>query len=81
MRRHYLFLLSILISSACFTQVQINSSTFGMMEARMLGPGTMSGRITAIEGVNADGKTIYIGTAGGGHLENNQCWRIIQNHI
>ena len=47
-------------------QTQINSSTFGMMEARMLGPGTMSGRITAIDGVNADAKTIYIGTAGGG---------------
>lgn len=45
---------------------QINSATFGMMEARWLGPGTMSGRITAIEGVNSDGKTLYIGTAGGG---------------
>lgn len=32
-----------------------------------MGPGTMSGRITAIEGVNKDdGKTIYVGTAGGG---------------
>ena len=37
-----------------------------MMEARWLGPGTMSGRITAIEGVAQDGKTIYVGTAGGG---------------
>jgi photosystem II stability/assembly factor-like uncharacterized protein len=37
-----------------------------MLEARWLGPGTMSGRITAIEGVNKDGKTLYIGTAGGG---------------
>jgi photosystem II stability/assembly factor-like uncharacterized protein len=47
-------------------QTQISSSTFGMMEARWLGPGTMSGRITAIEGVATDGKTIYVGTAGGG---------------
>ena len=45
---------------------QISSATFGMMEARWLGPGTMSGRISVIEGVNEDGKTIYIGTAGGG---------------
>ncbi len=46
---------------------QINSSTFGMMEARYLGPGTMSGRITDVVGVNNDGgKTIYVGTAGGG---------------
>jgi photosystem II stability/assembly factor-like uncharacterized protein len=47
-------------------QTKINSYTFGAMEARWLGPGTMSGRITAIEGVNKDGKTLYVGTAGGG---------------
>lgn len=51
---------------ASAANAQINSATFGMMEARWLGPGTMSGRITSIEGVNSDGKTIYIGTAGGG---------------
>ncbi len=40
---------------------------FGTMEARQLGPGTTSGRISAIEGViNDEGKTIYVGTAGGG---------------
>jgi photosystem II stability/assembly factor-like uncharacterized protein len=49
------------------SQTTVNSSVFSSMEARQLGPGTMSGRITAIEGVNSDeGKTIYIGTAGGG---------------
>ncbi|MGZ3864242.1 MAG: WD40/YVTN/BNR-like repeat-containing protein [Bacteroidia bacterium] len=48
-------------------QVTVNSAIFGMMEARALGPGTMSGRITAIEGVNKDeGKTIYLGSGGGG---------------
>lgn len=48
-------------------QSPVNSAMFGMMEARQLGPGTMSGRISAIEGVNNDeGKTIFIGTAGGG---------------
>lgn len=63
----------ILYSACCLlvwgtTQAQstINSATFGMLEARQLGPGTMSGRISAIEGVNEDGKTIYVGTAGGG---------------
>lgn len=45
---------------------QINSSTFGMMDARVLGPGTMSGRISAIEGVNSEPRILYIGTAGGG---------------
>ncbi|MDQ3140867.1 MAG: glycosyl hydrolase [Bacteroidota bacterium] len=49
-----------------FSQTKINASTFGSLEARSLGPGTMSGRITSIEGVNKDGKTIYVGTAGGG---------------
>ena len=45
---------------------QVSSATFGTMEARQLGPGTMSGRITSIDGSNSDGKTIYVGTAGGG---------------
>jgi photosystem II stability/assembly factor-like uncharacterized protein len=45
---------------------QVSSATFGTMEARQLGPGTMSGRITAIDGSASDGKTIYVGTAGGG---------------
>ena len=54
-------------SSLFYAQSPVNSAMFGTMEARNLGPGTMSGRITAIEGVNNDeGKTIYIGTAGGG---------------
>ena len=38
----------------CQAQVRFNAGMFGVMEARQLGPGTMSGRITAIEGVNAD---------------------------
>src|SRR5437762_13720024 len=50
-----------------YAQTPVSSGMFGMMEARELGPGTMSGRITAIEGVVKDeGKTIFIGTAGGG---------------
>jgi photosystem II stability/assembly factor-like uncharacterized protein len=66
MRNILFFTLFISSASVTIAQTQINSSTFGMMEARWLGPGTMSGRITAIEGVNEDSKTIYVGTAGGG---------------
>ncbi|MBM3439610.1 MAG: glycosyl hydrolase, partial [Bacteroidetes bacterium] len=56
-----------LLVKAVSAQQEINASTFGMMEARQMGPGTMSGRITDIVGVNQDnGKTLYIGTAGGG---------------
>ena len=66
MSKIFLFGLTLVLTSNLSAQTTINSSTFGMMEARHLGPGTMSGRITAIEGVNEDGKTIYVGTAGGG---------------
>jgi hypothetical protein len=77
MKRHFFFspvnqkifrvFLLLAFSPNVFAQSNtINSATFGMLEARWLGPGTMSGRITDIQGVNADGKTIYIGTAGGG---------------
>ena len=61
----HIFFCLVLIDSL-YSQVKINSATFGAFEARAMGPGTMSGIITAIEGVNQDGKTLYIGTAGGG---------------
>jgi photosystem II stability/assembly factor-like uncharacterized protein len=62
-----LFALPLMVAGHGMAQTDINSSTFGTLEARVLGPGTMSGRISAIEGVNAEnGKTLYIGTAGGG---------------
>ena len=55
------------LSFNAISQTTVSAGMFGMMEARQLGPGTMSGRITAIEGLNSDdGKTIYIGTGGGG---------------
>lgn len=66
MRKIFLPVIAILAGLDLSAQTTINSSTFGMMEARALGPGTMSGRISAIEGVAQDGKTIYVGTAGGG---------------
>ena len=65
-------LLVIILVVELHASAQINSATFGMMEARYLGPGTMSGRITDIAGVNNDGgKTIYVGTAGGGIWKSN----------
>ena len=66
MKKLSFFLVLLLPCSAVIAQTKINSYTFGALEARWLGPGTMSGRITAIEGVNADSKTLYVGTAGGG---------------
>jgi photosystem II stability/assembly factor-like uncharacterized protein len=65
MRQTFLLLLSLCAMTSL--SAQVNSSTFGMMEARQMGPGTMSGRITAIEGPDRDeGRTLYVGTAGGG---------------
>ena len=57
----------LMVCDYAYAQPTITSAQFGIMEARALGPGTMSGRITAIEGVlKDDGKTIFVGTAGGG---------------
>ncbi len=66
MKKLFFNCLAILSASIAIGQTKVNSYTFGALEARWLGPGTMSGRITAIEGVNADSKTLYVGTAGGG---------------
>src|SRR5438876_1104058 len=67
MMRHLLASAFTLCIISLNAQTSVSSGMFGMMEARELGPGTMSGRITAIEGVVKDeGKTIFIGTAGGG---------------
>ena len=66
MKKIHFLLIALLGCNVLSAQTKISSSTFGMMEARHLGPGTMSGRITAIEGVIEDNRTLYIGTAGGG---------------
>ena len=50
-----------------FGQTSLNSSYFQTLTARALGPSTMSGRITAIEGiVTSEQLNLYVGTAGGG---------------
>lgn len=66
MKKCYVLFLTICCVTCLHAQEKIAASTFGMMEARHLGPGTMSGRITALEGVVSDNKTLYVGTAGGG---------------
>src|SRR5687767_7760177 len=45
---------------------KVSTGTFGMMEARHIGPAVMGGRITAIDAVNKDTRILYVGTAGGG---------------
>ena len=57
----------LLLAFGIQSQTTLNSSYFQVMGARTLGPSTMSGRITAIEGTTTDGQVnLYVGTAGGG---------------
>ena len=46
--------------------VEVDSNTFGGLEARNIGPAVMSGRIAGIDGVAGDTVTLYVGTASGG---------------
>lgn len=52
--------------AAAQTTIKLDSNSFGAIEARHIGPGTTSGRIAAIDGVNSDPRIIYVGSAGGG---------------
>lgn len=47
-------------------KVTIDSSTFGGIPARAIGPAVMGGRITAIDAVGKNPQIIYVGSAGGG---------------
>ncbi len=59
--------LACICMTSLVAQTTINSSYFQTLTARALGPSTMSGRISAIEGMAAgDQLTLYVGTAGGG---------------
>ncbi len=55
-----------LFSSVADAQVQIESATFGGLEARAIGPAVMSGRIAALDAVPEDPITVYVGSASGG---------------
>jgi photosystem II stability/assembly factor-like uncharacterized protein len=44
----------------------IDSDALAGLEARSLGPGTMSGRVAAVDAVQGDRLTIYVGAASGG---------------
>lgn len=67
MKRKLLALVILIFSiQNIFSQTKINSATFGALNARQIGSATMSGRITAIDGVNNEPRILYVGTAGGG---------------
>ena len=55
-----------LFACATHAQIEIDSNTFGSMEARSIGPAVMSGRISAIDGIAGSPTVLYVGSASGG---------------
>jgi photosystem II stability/assembly factor-like uncharacterized protein len=47
-------------------EVKIDSDVFGGLEARAIGPAAMSGRISAIDAIEGERLTIWVGSASGG---------------
>ncbi|MBI1796728.1 MAG: glycosyl hydrolase [Candidatus Eisenbacteria bacterium] len=47
-------------------EITIDAETFGGVSLRSIGPAAMSGRIAAIDAVEGDRLTLYVGAAGGG---------------
>lgn len=47
-------------------KVKVNENMFGAIEARHIGPATMSGRIAALDAVQNDPRILYVGSASGG---------------
>ncbi|MCX6246964.1 MAG: glycosyl hydrolase [Bacteroidetes bacterium] len=48
------------------TSLKFDGSTFGDVTARQIGPAAMSGRISAIDAVDKNPATVYVGAASGG---------------
>jgi photosystem II stability/assembly factor-like uncharacterized protein len=61
-----LITLLLLTGNATLAQTSPLNISFGNMRARSIGPAVMSGRISAIDGVNSNPKILYIGSASGG---------------
>src|SRR5262245_25046980 len=57
---------ALVISSAASAAVKVDAGTFGAIEARSIGPATMSGRIMAIDAVGKEPRIVYVGAASGG---------------
>ena len=63
----YRFFLAVLVGISYFGNAQkLDDNLFKKMNIRNIGPAGMSGRVTAIDVVLKDPKTMYIGTASGG---------------
>jgi photosystem II stability/assembly factor-like uncharacterized protein len=61
-----ILMLSALPGHAAATEIKVDSETFAGLDARPIGPAAMSGRIAALDAVQGEWLTIYVGAAGGG---------------
>ncbi|MFK8016437.1 MAG: glycosyl hydrolase [Gammaproteobacteria bacterium] len=61
-------LMALTICLGAHGAIELDSSTFGGLSARSIGPAVMSGRIAAVDGVVSEhgAVTLYVGTASGG---------------
>ncbi|HEY8019606.1 MAG TPA: hypothetical protein VIH93_00805 [Thermoanaerobaculia bacterium] len=59
-------LLAAPLAAAKAPQAVFDPDLLAGMRARSIGPAAMSGRVTAIEGVESDPQTVYVGAASGG---------------
>lgn len=56
----------LILSFTSQSQTKFDKHTFGDLTVRGIGPATMSGRISAIDGVKSDPRILYVGSASGG---------------
>ncbi len=66
MRKQYLSIIILCIFSLSAIAQQVDFNLLKAMKPRNIGPGSMSGRVTAIAAVEANPDIIYIGAASGG---------------
>ena len=69
MKRFFYLFVGITLSLSAFSQkkeVKLSKYTFGEYKAREIGPAVMSGRVSAIDALESNHNTIYVGAASGG---------------
>ena len=66
MRYTILIFVIVTIASSLTAQLSTSDISFGDLRARSIGPATMSGRVSTIDGVSRKPEVLYVGSASGG---------------